>query len=177
MPPKQDYTRTFNPLQIWKDWFNAAIGGRADINGLTLLPNGNYKGYQSYRPASDGAILNNPWGVAAFAAPRSRQFQLPGLSLQAGQSFNFLTGQLSDPNLHANTAQRLNNQINQRSANEAGVNTGGRGTSVLGTLDQMYFANASTKVQTSYQLSGIQAVNQTGTTVAAPKQTILGGNS
>ena len=164
----------------------AASGGRGVIAGqhnISIAPQGYYSGYQNTALNTNQTIITNPWGVSAapeiglnFLNPSYDP--MPAWTLAAGQSIDFRTGRLSDPNLHATTAQRLNNAIQQRQVQEAGLSqaseTSARQTkSVLSTLDDLYFANQTTSVPTSEALTA-QAQAKQGGLDSMNRKTLLG---
>lgn len=156
----------------------AILRGIATENGFggTLMPVGNYSGAESVGISKSGNMtITNPWGVAASFG--NRLTSLP-FNLAAGQSYDFGTGRLSDPNLHPDTARRLNDSVKFRAAGEAGLtkaseDTARNSVSILGTLDQMYWGNQNAQETTSYKLSGISEVAQGGLDQA----TILGSKA
>lgn len=161
--PKRDFLSTFfdTVLSSLGKW------GGATKDGFTVYarPAGNYSGRLTTPVTRDSPIVTNPWGVAASFGP---SFVGNSQYLAPGQSYNYVTGQLSDPKLHANTAARLNEAVNQRAVNEAGLTAASydnarQGPSVLAALDQMYFANQATSVTTSQPLSAFAEINQQGT--------------
>lgn len=146
--------------------------------GVSLNPVGNYSGDSYQKLTNSNTVLNNPWGVQAAASPRQDFFGLPSFTLAAGQSLDLKTGRLSDPRLHAGTAARLNQAIQQRQVQEAGLDkaaeTTARGkTSVLASLDNLYFANQATSVPTSEALTA-QAQAKQGGLDSLDRKTLLG---
>lgn len=165
--------------------FDTIFGGRdftASIN-----PYGNYSGSFNSYVTRNNPIVTNPWGVSAYVRTRfssARGLNSAGISdttvnLAPGQSYNYLTGQLSDPNLDANTAKRLNEATSIRAVNQAGfqqasLDSARQSQSVLATLDEMYFANARTQVDNGVApLTGIAQANEMGVNASGTK-TILG---
>lgn len=159
-----------------------------------LYPLGDYMDSKDAWISKNNSIVHNPWGVAAQFRFLNRNLleKIGGygpVTLQPGQSYNVLTGRASDPNLHAGTAQKLNNATNQRKINETGLATTNQtsarmSTSVLASLDEMYWGNYLTKVETSAKLTGVNAVNEAGINTgktrtllgidaAKPKSTVL----
>lgn len=168
--------------------FDTIFGGRdftASIN-----PYGNYSGSFNSYVTRNNPIVTNPWGVSAYARTRfssARGLNSAGISdttvnLAPGQSYNYLTGQLSDPNLNANTAKRLNEATNFREVNQAGLQQASASSarqtqSVLATLDQMYFANVRTQADNgTAPLSQTAQVNEVGINTGA-NRTILGADT
>ena len=159
----------------------ALFGGASILTSGT--PYGGYSGGFSSTVSEANPIVTNPYGVTSqvrytgvndrggFKGARS-------IDLRAGQSYNFITGQLSDPNLHANTARRLNEALQYRTVNSAGLDqatktTARESTSVLASLDEMYLGNASTEVTTSEALTNLSQVKQQGFNTSSAK-TVLG---
>lgn len=147
-----------------------------------LNPFGYAGGYTKTLTKND-PVITNPYGVKAgeSSADRGYDESSPFITLEPGQSFNIITGQYSDPNLHANTAARLNASTNQRLAGIAGLGQASQtsarnSTSVLATLDQMYYANQKTNVTTSYELSGLAQAKSQGFNTTSNK-TVLGVQS
>ena len=145
---------------------------------FSLGPYGNYSGSLVATLTQANPIITNPWGVAAREGETYEGGDRPPLYLEAGQSFNAVTGQYSDPKLHANTAKRLNDALQQRLAGAAGLGQAQKDSaraapSVLAALDEMYFANQKTEVTTSYQLSNLAQANAQGLNTSGAK-TILG---
>lgn len=166
--------------------FDNIFGGRSFQ--ASVSPAGYYSGALNSFVTRENPIVTNPWGVAARLEtnPSRRAMGLSSgraaytlVSLQPGQSYNYLTGQLSDPNLNANTAKRLNEATNMRAVNQAGfqqasLDSARQSQSVLATLDEMYFANARTQVDNGVApLTGIAQANEMGVNASGTK-TILG---
>ena len=161
---------------IWQ-WFQNQLGlsytERRAIPGtveIGLQPQGYYSGAALFKLDPNNTIITNPWGTTATT---QRGYTGPPITLEAGQSIDMRTGRLSDPNLHAGTAKRLNEAVQKRQVNESGVNTAGRGTSVLASLDDLYFANQATSVPTSEALTA-QAQAKQGGLDSMARKTLLG---
>lgn len=128
--------------------------------------------------SEDNPIINNPYGSELIARIRNVANASDSVSLTAGQSYNFLTGQYSDPNISATTAANLNSALNMRRAQEAGLSqsqatTARQAPSVLASLDEMYWGHYQTKVTTATTLTGLAQANQQGMSEGSNK-TILG---
>lgn len=165
-------------LTGFTEWLAQILGNTAYNGGLSLTPAGNYSGYVGTN-ARNGGTLYNPWGVSANIGSNI-DFQDPKFSgtLAGGQSIDLGSGRLSDPKLHAETAQRLNEDIQRRKAQEAGLiqasqTTARGGASVLASLDEMYLGNTQTKVDNSEELSGFAQAQAVGFNQGRAK-TILG---
>jgi hypothetical protein len=140
---------------------------------------------KTFDPSKE-SIITNPYGARATIQNVPYINGIPNvnqtgnafnLNLLPGQSIDVSTGRLDNPNLHASTAQRLNDQLNARRANEAGTErasaTTTRGmTSVLSTLDEQYIGSFQSKKPTT-KLTGLAQANQIGVN-ASPTKTILG---
>lgn len=143
-------------------------------------PYGNYSGNFSSTISENSPIISNPYGVTSKVdlGQESFVYGQKSIDLQPGQSYNFLTGQLSDPKLHAQTAQRLNEALQYRVVNEAGLSQATKSTAreqpgVLATLDQLYFGNTSTKAETSFAKSNFALAAEQGLNTSGTKS-ILG---
>lgn len=168
---------------LWK-WLQTPVydyvggTGWARTKDLFLAPTGYHTGaFSKNFKMDEGGILTNPYGITSSV---SELFSSPMLYLSPGQSVDIRSGRLSDPNLHAGTAQRLNNQIQERRVNEAGLSQASedsarKSPSVLATLDDLYFANVATSVKTSFELSQLSQAKQEGFNSSGTK-TILGAS-
>lgn len=162
-----------------------ALFGGSSIR-TELSPYGGYSGLVSGAASSESPIATNPWGTPAqlrYTDSGSRDFRGTGgtLVLSPGQSYNFITGQLSDPNLHAGTAKRLNEALQYRTINAAGLEQANKTTareskSVLATLDEMYFGNVNTEVVTSSARTNLGLANEQGFNTDGTR-TILGADT
>lgn len=167
--PTYDIRNTYNAPRIWAG------------------PAGNYSGSTSSYSLGNGGYLRNPWGVTANVYTTG-ETQLFGAgvnkilgTLAPGQSLDLGSGQLSDPNLHAGTAYRLNTNVQQRKVNEAGLQQAGATSaretkSVLASLDELYLGNTETQRTTSYEKSGLTMAKEQGFNTTNTK-TILGTGS
>lgn len=146
-------------------------------------PYGGYSGGFSADISNTNPIITNPYGVTSRVKLGGERV-LGGsrsIDLQPGQSYNFITGQLSDPTLHAGTAQRLNEALQYRTINAAGLEQANKTTareskSVLATLDEMYFGNVSTEVATSSAKTNLGLANEQGLNTDGTR-TILGADT
>lgn len=157
--------------------------------------------YQGTAYSRNNPIVENPWGTVtdvqigakpytqyvpeysengsylwdrAIDGPRYYQT----LTLQPGQAYNLLTGQFNDPNLHANTAARLNQATALRRVNETGLSKAQQDSArnqptTLATLDEMYWGSTQTEVTASSSLSNMQQIAAQGINTEGGK-TILG---
>lgn len=155
---------------------------------LQVTPAGNYSGYSDYSVSQNSPVVTNPWSIGAYVRnPRtevdrngwnSYALQNPSIYLAPGQSYNFATGQYNDPTIHNKTAARLNQQVNQMKANEAGLSqvfqeSARQGKSVLATVDELYWGDARTSADSGSELSMMKQAEQGGYNTAGGK-TILG---
>lgn len=184
-PQQASYTGGFDFFK----WLTTPVytrqGAYSTPSTLMVAPSGYYSGQTSYSLSPTGnTVVTNPYGTTAKLYTTSRQreldnYSLGGLFLQPGQSFNLATGALSDPNLHAGTAKRLNDAGVMRALNEVGINTGGETSSrnsksLLANLDDMYWGNVNTQVAPqSEALTQLTQAKQTGFNTTRAK-TILG---
>lgn len=177
-------TKQSASFDFWS-WINTPVLG---LFGNTLRygtekviitsPVGNYSGGFAQTLSPEGkTTIENPYGVGLKIG--SLEGPLPfNITLSPGQTLDLATGRLSDPKLHAGTAQKLNNQIQSRQAKEAGlsqaeVTSARTSPSVLATIDDLYYANTRTSVQTSFELSQLSQAKQQGFNSSGTK-TILG---
>ena len=181
----QPQRQSLASLNLWQ-WLTSAIATPNGRGGLfqaqmNLTPIGNYAGEtRTVLHPSGNTILTNPWGVAAQARSNINTApNAPRITLAPGQSVDFSTGRLSDPNLHAGTAAKLNQAMDLRAVQAAGLqqsqqDSARNSISVLATLDQMYFGNVNTSVPTgSAALTGTAQAKQQGFNTSSTK-TILG---
>lgn len=142
-----------------------------------LVPIGNYGGAYGTTLSKDNPTINNTWGVQA-RLNLGTEGRMGKVILDPGQSYNFNTGQYSDPNISATTAKRLNESTAFRHVNESGLTQANKDSarqsqSVLSTLDEMYIGSYQTDVQTSSQLSNLAQAGEVGLNTSGTK-TILG---
>ena len=142
----------------------------------SIRPVGRYSGGVYHDSRTMGDILTNPWGAMAqqFDTFRGRF----GLTLQPGQSVNMRTGQLSDPNIHPQTARRLNEASQRRTAQQVGLGqaaqTSSRGqASVLATMDELYLGSQLADDSSGKELSGLAQARQGGLSTSSAR-TLLG---
>jgi len=155
---------------------------------LRVTPAGNYSGYSDYSVSQNSPVVTNPWSIGAYVRNPSTEgdrngwnsyaIQNPRIYLAPGQSYNFATGQYNDPTIHNKTAARLNQQVNQMKANEAGLSqvfqeSARQGKSVLATVDELYWGDARTSADSGSELSMMKQAEQGGYNTAGGK-TILG---
>jgi hypothetical protein len=172
-------------LNLWQ-WLTNAVtqsDGRGGLMraGISLMPVGNYAGdITTVLNPQGNTVLTNPWGVEAQTMGRPGMATgAPTFRLAPGQSVDFSTGRLSDPNLHAGTAAKLNQAMDLRAVQAVGLqqaqqDSARKSMSVLATLDQMYFGNVNTSVPTgSTALTGTAQAKQQGFNTSNTK-TILG---
>lgn len=145
---------------------------------ILASPVGPYSGGFTQTLSPEGkTTIENPYGTGLQIG--SLDSPLPfNIVLSPGQTLDLKTGRLSDPNLHAGTAQRLNNQIQSRQVKEAGLSQAESASartapSVLAAIDDLYYANTKTSVQTSLELSQLSLAKQEGFNSSGTK-TILG---
>lgn len=155
---------------------------------LRVTPAGNYSGYSNYSVSQNSPVVTNPWSIGAYVRsprkdweyfrPNPYALQNPRIYLAPGQSYNFATGQYNDPTIHNKTAARLNQQVNEMKANEAGLvqasETSVRGKkSILATVDELYWGDVRTKANQGTALS-LQKQAQQGGINTTGTRTILG---
>ncbi len=159
------------------------MGGLTSLFG-NVLPYGNYSGSSAYTVTKANPIVTNPWSVAAhFTQPRGERHDkrkpvLTDIYLAPGQSYNFNTGQYNDPSIHNKTAARLNQQVNEIKANEAGLSqvfqdSARQGKSVLATMDELYWGDVRTSASQGQEISLAQQAASGGINTSG-KKTILG---
>lgn len=160
----------------------------ASTRRLSVVPYGNYSGAVPYTLSSDNNIVTNPWSVPAHLRNPPRHGELNrepsyklgnvNVYLKPGQSYNFATGQLSDPSIHNKTAARLNAQVNEMKVNEAGLSqvfqeSARQGKSVLATVDELYWGDIRTSASQGSELGVMKQAEQAGYNTGGGK-TILG---
>lgn len=164
------------------------MGGLTSLFG-NILPYGGYSGSSSQTVTKANPIVTNPWSVAAhFTDKRSGERYSGGgkwrndtgtdIYLKPGQSYNFDTGQYNDPSIHNKTAARLNQQVNEIKANEAGLSqvfqdSARQGKSVLATMDELYWGDVRTSASQGQEISLAQQAASGGINTSG-KKTILG---
>jgi len=163
--------------------YNQPVRPGTTNNAATYVrPVGNYAGEFTKAWTPSDTIITNPWGVQATFGGNGRFGNgLPQIYLAPGQSYDTASGRYNDPTIHAATAARLNTAVQSRAVQEAGLTTADRdtargSTSVLATLDQLYWGNVNTEASPSSATTNLNLANQTGLNTSGTR-TILGADA
>lgn len=162
------------------------LGALSSFTGV-IRPYGDYSGASRQIVSSSNTVITNPWGVSAHYLKDARDPDIPSslrkqpnidIYLKPGQSYNFLTGQYNDPSIHEKTAARLNEQVNQRKVQEAGLDQASQtsarsGKSILATIDELYWGDTRTSASAGKKLGLEDEAKQVGINTTGTR-TILG---
>jgi predicted S18 family serine protease len=168
-------------LQGFSEWLQQVLAAPRNTflgsGRLSLTPYGNYSGGFTTN-VRNVDVIRNPYGVASRLTSDIDSAVNFSALLQPGQSVEVSSGRLSDPKLNATTAKRLNEDLQQRRVQEAGLQQAAQTSaresrSVLATLDEMFLGNTATKVETGQKRTGFSLAKEIGFNEGRQK-TILG---